>query len=168
MVEQTGVRFELTVDGEKQLDRALSRFGEHLGDLSPFFEEVANLLTDIVEAQFSEQGGRTGQWQSLSPQYAKWKARIFPGQPILVATGRMRESLIGRTGDSIREISSNEMRWGSSVRTGRGAPYPVFHQRGGDTLPQRKIIDLTEEDREAIMKMLQRFLIGDPEEFYGD
>ena len=167
MVEETGIRFELTVDGEKQLDRALSRGGDHLSDVSPFFEVAADMIAGFVELQFDTQGGRTGGWAPLSPQYAAWKFAQVGAQPIMVFTGRLKRSLVERGANNIREISPDRMRWGTSIKTAKDAPYPIFHQRGGrgERPPQRRIIDLTENDRNALMKALQRFILGDPEEF---
>ena len=165
MVEETGIRFELTVDGEKQLDRALSRGGDHLSDVSPFFEVAADMIAGFVELQFDTQGGRTGGWMPLSPQYAAWKFAQVGAQPIMVFTGRLKRSLIERGANNIREISSDQMKWGTSIKTAKGAPYPIFHQRGTSRMPQRRIIDLTEDDRNALMKALQRFMVGDPGEF---
>jgi phage gpG-like protein len=164
MVEQ-GVRFTMEVEGEVQLDRALSRFGDHLSDMSPFFEVVANMLQDIVGQQFDTEGGRTGGWTPLSPQYAAYKLSQVGSQPTLVYTGRMRRSLIERGGDNIREITSDSLRWGTSVRSEGGFPYPRAHQTGTRKMPQRRIIDLTEDDRRSLMKALQRFFVGDPGEF---
>ena len=156
---ETGIHFELSVDGEVQLDRALSRFGEHIPNMQPFFEMAADMISGFVRAQFESEGGRTGGWAPLSPKYAAYKLSKVGSQPILVYTGRMRQSLIEKTGDNIREIGTDRMRWGTST------PYAIWHQRGTSKMSQRKIIDLTEDDRMALMKALQRFLVGDPAEF---
>jgi len=155
----TGIRFEIEVDGEQQLDRALSRFGDRLRNIQPFFEIAADMVAGFVRAQFESEGGRTGGWAALSPRYAAYKLAKVGPQPILVFTGRMRQSLIERTGDNIREIGTDSMKWGTST------PYAIFHQRGTSKMPQRKIIDLTEDDKMALMKTLQRFIAGDPAEF---
>ena len=159
MVEESAVRFTIDVDGETQLDQALSRFGNHLSDMTRFFELAADMLSGFVQQQFDTEGGRAGAWAPLSPFYAAYKLARVGSAPILVYSGRLRMSLIERTGDSIREITPDAMKWGTSV------PYATFHQRGGRFLPQRRMIDLTEDDRRALMKALQRFLVGDPEEF---
>lgn len=154
-----GIRFEVTVDGEKQLDRALSRFGDHLGDMRPFFQKASEMISSAVEEQFETEGSRTSGWAPLSPRYAAWKMAQVGNQPILVFTGRMKKSLIGEGPDSIREADRDQLRWGTSV------PYAIFHQRGTSRMPQRRIIDLTEQDRQDLMKALQRFMVGSKEEF---
>ncbi len=166
MVEQ-GVRFTLEIEGEVQLDRALSRFGEHLSDMAPFFEQLSNKLMSITSLQFDSEGGRTGGWAPLSPQYAAYKLSQVGAQPLLSYSGRMRRSLTERGGENIREITSDSLRWGTSVRSSGGFPYPRVHQTGGPraNIPQRRIIDLTEDDRREMMKMLQRWMVGDPGEF---
>jgi hypothetical protein len=45
------------------------------------------------KAIFASQGaaGGSGRWPKLSPGYAKWKKRVFPGRKILVLSGEMKE-----------------------------------------------------------------------------
>lgn len=145
---------QFEIEGEVQLDRALSRFGDRIVDLSPFFRNVSDQLEGAIREQFETEGQRSGGWAPLSPRYAEWKEANYPGQPIMVLTGRLRESLVGGGESSIREVSRDQLKWGSSIEYGRK------HQRGEGNLPQRRIIDLIESDRRMIMKTLQRHLVS--------
>jgi phage gpG-like protein len=150
---QGGIHFEISVDGEVQLSRALSRFGDRLFHMRPFFATAAEQVQKSVAAQFDAQGGRTGGWRPLSPRYAAYKLAQVGSKPILEYSGRMRRSLTGQGGDSIRELDDNHLRWGTRT------PYAIYHQRGTRRMPQRRIIDLTEDDRRGLMKSLQQFLM---------
>jgi phage gpG-like protein len=151
--EQTPIRFSLEVDGERQVDRALSRFGDAIRDPRGYFELAADILREITEEQFASEGG--GRWAPLSPAYAAWKMTQVGARPILTFSGRMRRSLTERGGENIREVTNDEMKWGSRV------PYAVFHQRGTARMPARPIFDLSEEDRTRLLKELQAWIVGE-------
>jgi len=158
-VVASGVKFEFQVDGEAQLVRALSRYGDKIGDMTPYFRSVAKLLSQIIRQQFDSEGGRTDAWRPLSPEYAAWKMRQVGSKPILVFSGRLRRSLVDKGEGGIEDIGRDGLRWGT------GVPYAIYHQRPTGGKSPRRIIDLTEGDREAIMKMLQRFFAEGPKEF---
>lgn len=48
----------------------------------------------LVTASRFVPAGAPGGAALLSPRYAKWKAKRYPGRPILTATGQLRDSLI--------------------------------------------------------------------------
>ena len=85
-----------------------------------------------------------GLYPPLSPAYAAQKAKRFPGASILVATGRLRDSISGRVGlqskpsvDSILQIGRQSLILGTRV------PYGIFHQSDAprkSNLPQRKFL----------------------------
>jgi len=148
-----GMSFEF--EGDVQLGRALSRFENAVVNLQPFFTQTATFLETSVGKQFSSQGGRTGGWAPLSPSYAAWKAVNFPGAPLMVATGALRASLSGRSSDSIREVRRDQLKWGTRVG------YAGVHQRGSGNMPQRRVVDLVNDDRRDIMKSLHRRVISE-------
>lgn len=63
---------------------------------------------------------------------------------ILVETNRLRASLTGESGDSVREAAQTYGVFGTSV------PYAHFHQDGGHNLPQREHVGLNNELLEDI------------------
>lgn len=64
-------------------------------------------------------------WKPLTEDYAKWKARKYPGAPILVRTGALRDSLVsGFAPHSVFEVFPTEMRIGTDVS------YAMYHQTG--------------------------------------
>lgn len=147
------VAFSFTVEGEVQVSRMLSRTTEKISNLRPFLDNVAVFLEATMEEQFDTEGSRSGGWVALSPRYAEDKLARWGSQPILVASGGMRRSLIGASGASIRrQLGGDTLEFGTSV------PYAKYHQTGTSRMPMRKILDLTSDDRRTVMKMLQRHL----------
>jgi len=144
------------IDGDVQLARALSRFGDNVKDLRPAFWDITKLFWDIEKQQFNTEGGYgSGGWKGLSPNYEAWKARNYPGKPILQRTGRMMSSLTGQTGDTIKELNPMSLRLGTSVN------YAIYHQEGTSRgLPKRKPIQLTEQDKRNWVKTIQRWLVN--------
>lgn len=148
-------QFSLNIEGEEQVSRLLSRTTERASDLRPFIDWVGDFLPTTMKEQFDSEGGRTGGWAPLSPDYAAQKALRYGSQPILVASGRMMRSLTTPGAGSInRKIGRDSLEFGTSV------PYAIFHQKGTSRMPQRRIIDLTESDRRSILKGLQKHLFG--------
>lgn len=160
MAEGFDITFE--VSGDTQIMRGLSRFAEDVKDLSPAFREMAKDFKKIEQGQFGSAGGRgSGGWQPLSKSYAEWKSRNFPGIPLMVLSGLMRESLQGNNPWTIEEIEPHQMRLGTRI------PYAKMHQQGGSKLPQRRLIDLTEDDKTRWMKFVQQYLVGRIDEEFG-
>ncbi|MFZ9311565.1 MAG: phage virion morphogenesis protein [Arenimonas sp.] len=149
------LRITFTIEGEAQFDRALSRFGDGVSDLRPAWSGVAGVLRQHMTRQFASEGshGQAGGWKPLSKRYAKWKAKKFPGRPILEATGKMKRSLTGVTGDTVLVMQPLIFGIGTKRK------YASYHQRGGGRLPQRKIIDLTEADKRDVARAIQRALV---------
>lgn len=87
----------------------------------------------------------------LSARYARTKASLFPGQPILVATGRLRASFAQFTRDSIAVIGRDRLVYGTRV------PYAMEHQFGvpARNLPARPPIQLSSRMRAGLVSILR-------------
>ena len=156
-------RFGFEVSGEVQIARLFSRFGDGVEDISSPLEEIADDFFEVEQRLFDSEGGtgEHGAWAPLSPRYAAWKARAFPGRGILVAENRMKQSLTTRTGDSIRKIDALELRVGTRIRSKKGGfPYPAAHQTGTSKTPRRRVIDIAESDKRNWTRFVQRYLVG--------
>lgn len=130
-----GLEFE--VQGEKQVRVGISRVMRSVSDLRPLWDLFRGEFTVYERAQFATQGGagRSGRWRPLSPAYAARKRRIYGEQPILVASGRLRQSLT--EGPEVFDARPRMLTIGSSVE------YGAYHQAGAGRLPQRKPIDVS-------------------------
>lgn len=149
-----GLRLDFDFYGDTQLSRTLARVTEDLSDLTPAWEEMADSLLAAEQAQFSTEGGyASGGWSPLSPRYAAWKAKHYPGQPIMVATGDLRADLTSRP-FGIESIEPHQMAIGSDNEVGG------YHQRGDGNNPQRRVVELTESTRAEWVKIAQRHVFG--------
>ena len=149
------IRFELTVAGEKALDRAFNRVDQYISDFRNMWPAVTADFYSIEEELFNTEGGSgaSGKWAPLSPAYKKYKAKKFPNQPILRATNNLFESLTGPDAPgSIYRADKFELTIGSKE------PYAVAHQKGL-RVPRRPAISLTERDKRRMQKTLQKELV---------
>ena len=122
-----------------------SKWGQYL------FPNLTAALEAVTEKQFAAQGhGTTGGWMPLSPEYARWKNLHWPGRPILVLTGALREALTnsGASG-ALRETTPTTMAYGT-----QGIEYASYHQGGAPdvNLPARPPVDFAAGDRELIIE----------------
>lgn len=143
-----------TILGDVVLARALSRFGEGVRDFRPVWEQIRNDFVRIEGEQFDSEGSRGGEpWAPLSPTYAAWKARHFPGQPIMRLTMELWSQLAVGTGLFVDSGPMQLRMYPTLARAG-------IHQQGSPmtNLPARRLVALTEEDKMGWMKMIQNFV----------
>jgi phage gpG-like protein len=141
--------------GGHVFQRAFTRFVSDLSDLTPLWDKLADALRDSTRRNFATEGASSGaRWHPLSPRYGTWKAKHYPGQPILQRSGVMMESLVNDGHGSIYERRPAAMAWGTSV------PYAKYHQTGTTRgLPARPIIRLTDADQDDMTKLVHRHLL---------
>jgi phage gpG-like protein len=106
--------------------------------------EAARIIKKSSKANFILKG--SGQYAPLSKRYAKSKSRIKPNAPILVFSGRLGNSIVGQTSDSILKITPDSLTLGTRV------PYARFLDEGTKKMPARKPLFLTEKMVEQIFK----------------
>ena len=150
------IEIKLEVDGEVQMSRKLSRFGESIKNMKPLLKMIKKDFVEITKKQFRSQGRYgSGGWQSLYPSYADWKAKHVGSKPILQRSGRMFASLIGQTGETIERMTNTELEMGTMV------PYAIYHQSilPRTKLPRRPVIELTEADKTRWAKMAHQYAL---------
>jgi len=151
------VKIRFVVDNEVQLSRAFETGIAQFLNLEVPFNKMADDFYQTMAGVFSAEGAfeeRT-KWQDLSPTYAIWKSRNFPGRKILERTGRLKTSLTTRGGsDSVLEVTPNSLSVGTMV------PYALRHQRGNPStnLPMRKIIELTDAQKKRWVHIMHRYM----------
>src|SRR6185436_13207261 len=137
--------FEVT--GVEEVKAGLAALAEKVGDLRPFWREIfAPKYYAIVQDLFAT-GGRArggggkfkgGAWARLSPTYRVWKQKFYPGQPILVRDGTLRNSLHWY-GDSPGYGGVFDAQ-PSFVVVGTSVPYAGYHQYGTKKMPARSFL----------------------------
>jgi len=149
------VNLTFTVNGEKQLDRALGLYASAVKDMRPVWPDIRDDFTDGQEEQFSSQGqSGSGGWVSLSSDYGAWKALNFPGMPILQRTGRLKSSLTERSHADFRYEAGR-----MGLTMGTKVPYAGYHQTGTRKMPRRPPIELTEAQRRGWVKMIHAYIV---------
>ncbi len=119
------MRIKFDISGNQQVDLTMSRFQGRAQDMRPAFDEMADSFEEWMTRQFDTEGSyTTGRWSPLSPPYAKWKAKNYPGQGILQRTGRLfRQLTMQPFGVDVREPRY--------AIFGTALPYANYHQQGG-------------------------------------
>ena len=121
--------------------RNIERLSENLTDGFDW-ESLAPMVAEAAADVFASQG--RGGWAQLSPAYARWKERNFPGKGILDLTGAYISAAtqIGAPHNLV-EVGPDHLTYGVE-----GLDYPVFHESGTDRLPARPVFDLLAEDED--------------------
>lgn len=141
-----------TVVGETVINRAFTRLVAGVQDFSEVFEKIGEDFRDIEKEQFDAEP-----WVPLSPAYAVWKELHFPGQSLLRLTDRLYSSMTSLGGpDNVNIIQPLQATFGAGGESGR---YGVFHQLGTMNMPQRKVIDFTEDDKRMFTKTMHTYMV---------
>lgn len=141
------------IQGEEKFERALSLLYDSFRDWRRLWPQIAAEFYRIEKEQFNSQGasGASGAWQELSAGYEKYKALTYPGRPILQASGHLKESITDPTNrDHVFRMTETSLTIGTTDPVGR------YHQRGSERLPQRKIFDLTDDDKRHLRDVARR------------
>jgi phage gpG-like protein len=146
-----------TFFGDKQIDRTIEDREERADDLRPAWDVLADRFRKMELRQFGSQGRYgSGGWAPLSPKYRLWKARRYPGKPILRRSDDLFRSLTERP-FGVEVIDQHVAVFGSDV------DYGEHHQRGTPRMPRRRPVEFPESERREWVKVIQRFLVtGEP------
>ena len=128
---------EIRVIGLEDLTNAtgeMKKWGERPFDGVASFYIRKNWM-DRIDRAFVTKGQSIGtKWIPLWTSYAAWMGRHFPGRPLLVLRGPMKQSL---TDESSRNAIYNR-KGGRQLILGTRIKYAKFHQYGTDKMPARK------------------------------
>lgn len=148
------VDFEFRVYGDRQVDRTLDGFARAAADMSPAWERLRVRFLAMERRQFASIGNYgSGGWRALSPAYARWKARHYPGKPILRRTDELYRSLT--QGPQISILLPRRMILGSAVPYGRHHQAPTVPGRP----PRRRPIELPASERREWIRVIQAHLV---------
>lgn len=121
------------VDNDKSFAKALDGAIKDVGDLRFAMGEISRDIFKNTKKNFIL--GGSGKYPPLSPAYFRFKQKVKPGAPILVFSGRLRDSVTGTgTRDTIRNIGKQSLVQGTKV------PYARFVQEGTSKMPLRKFL----------------------------
>lgn len=141
------------IGDEAQYARRFEVLGDEARHLREPLGRIRDRIVDSVGEQFLTEGARGGTpWPQLSPQYAAFKAEAFPGRPMLVRTGAMREALLAPPRKGTLLLDDERLVWGiaegaTDAEGERIDERAEGHQTGRGFAPQRKWLALTLADR---------------------
>lgn len=88
------IRLKPELVNDKRFPRFLTNISKRIQDWRSFWLTAwLPWYQQEIQQNFATEGELVGGWPDLSPAYAAWKARHFPGRKIMERTGRLRESL---------------------------------------------------------------------------
>lgn len=135
---------------------ALQRFGEDLSDFTEFWQEyfLPNWYRTST-THFETQGASSGaQWPPLSAAYADWKQKHWPGLPILVLSGALRDSLTQQNdSNAVADMTPTQLSMGTRVT------YARFHQTGTKYMPARPPLRVSREFFMLTAKLMHEFAV---------
>jgi phage gpG-like protein len=138
-----------TVVGIEPCIRRMRLYSRKLSDYSPVWEEMSYAIAEAEESWFATEGG--GSWAPLSQKYAEWKEKVNPGQPLLVFSNNLIESL----------TDPGEVVQGESPETaivGTDVWYAELHQTGTEKMPARPPLISDSEIRVICTNILRSYL----------
>lgn len=162
------------VDNDKRFEKQIKRLSKVVDNLAPAFGEISRDFFKSNIAVFNNKPGlypeyvskTTGTTGAETP-YAKRKQRLYGRvYPILVASGKLRDSLTEPTApntDTILSIGKKSLIMGTNVANEKGVRYPLFHQsdKPRKKIPLRKFLFIGPEAARYVSKekgRLQRWL----------
>lgn len=129
-------------------------------DLRPTLNTIGTSYRKEVKIIFEKKQSRGEgmKWAPLSDNpegkgYASWKAKHFPGRPILVRTGALKQSMITKGAEgNITAIGKTQAIFGTSI------PYGIYHdsdKRRKSKLPRRNFSEPSERRMEIWKKQIE-------------
>jgi phage gpG-like protein len=122
------MKIKITIQGSDKVKKELNKIMSRLSDFSSDFQAMGvDLVRFYSTIPFVSRGSvYGGYWTPLNKAYEAWKAKKYPGRPILVRTGKMQQSFkADHTKRSLKIYNSVE--------------YFKKHQLG-EGVPQRRML----------------------------
>ena len=152
------VAIEFAVLGETQLQRSLLRFSARYLNATPAMVAIMKYLERVSEKQFQSEGASgSGGWEPLAESTLDFKHRNGYPLEILHQTFALRNSVTQWHAPGAERFAGPQgFTWGSRLK------YGIFHQQGAPKvgLARRPVVDLTESQRDDVVKILQRFIVN--------
>lgn len=137
------MQIAITIRGDKATIQKLEKMGQSFFNFKSEMEEIGTLvkLYAAGQAMASQGGVFNAKWPALSPKYAVWKAKHFPGRGPLIRSGNMSRRY---------EFSAKEQ----SVTIRNAADYFRWHQTGTSTMPQRLSLAVNDIQKRMMVQII--------------
>ncbi len=144
------IKMQISLSGVKEFEGSLDRMRDVVSDFTPELREIGEWYLGFIQNDvFETEGGVIGEsWSGLNPNYAKNKAKSYPGRGVLEASGEMRTSWKLYTTSHYALIEN-------FAQSDDGEYYAKHHQEGTGRLPQRMFVKFTDQVQETIVDMFK-------------
>jgi len=130
-------------------------------ELYPVWDKVLDILYKAEQKLFAQEG-RTEEhdkWEKLSPRYAAWKKRHYPGKGILTLTRGLRESMTYPFDIHHVEKRPRRLTWGSHHLVSGGHDLGGIHAEGRDNMLPREPIRITQHNVDNIADTVVDYML---------
>lgn len=147
---------------DKEVADFLKSMATNLNKVKDGDKKYAGLLSAIVFrdviGHFTQQEGSEGPWAPWSESYQEHMKKIGrQGNMILQFTGRLRNSF-----QPTNFRATNEgLLWFNKAQTSLGFPYAFAHDTGGERLPKRDFMWLSDKAVEDISEQTLNFMLDE-------
>lgn len=151
-----GVLFSFNVMGETQVQGMILGIRKRVKNLMPIWDKVDAILRKSSKYMFNKRGGSRFKWPPLPKKYRDAKKKLYPGKPLLVATGDLKRSMINTGGEHVLEKHRKYMWFGTSVA------YAGYHQspkRRKTKLPRRPFIYIDRKNVSSIVSLMREHCV---------
>lgn len=145
---------------DEGLRKFLSQLDKNLATVKGGKKQYTGLMSAIVFQDvlkhFEQEQGSDGKWKPWSESYADAMAKSgHGGNKKLQFNGRLRQNF---KPTSFRSVKDGIL-WFNDARTQGDFPYAFAHNSGGDTLPKRDFMWLSDKALEKMAEQTLAFLL---------
>lgn len=146
----------LGADVYKAIDKIKANMREMKEGDKRFVAQIsAPIYKDVID-HFKQEEGQDGQWTAWSDSYAEHMDRKGKGgNNILQYSGRLRNAFK----PTMWRRGKDGLTWFNNAKTKSGFPYAFAHNEGGDTLPKRDFMWLSDQPLLLISQMAARYFM---------
>ena len=139
------------IENDEQFKANINSATKSVGNLRFPLGEISRDIYKTTRQNFILKG--EGKYPSLSKKYAERKKKEKPNSPILVYSGRLRDSVTGSgNSESIRIIGNQ------SLVQGTNTPYARFVQEGTKKMPERKYLFIDDAQAGRFSRILADYV----------
>lgn len=140
------MKIVITISGDKDEMARLKRLKAELFNFSRAMRQIGSQVSSYYAGEaFASQGGIFGKvWKPLSPVYAAWKAKHYPGRPPLELTGTMRRSFRFSTSNTSATITNTSNHY-------------KYHQSSAprSKLPRRQMAGINNDVKTMVQRIIK-------------
>jgi hypothetical protein len=142
-----------TITGDRRVKQLLSEMVDRTTGVEAAWPGVGDVIAEAMHEQFATEGSHLlgHKWAPLSPKYLAWKVKKGFHPERLRQTDQMRLGLIGRP-MPIEEYRPMSATFGTDDEKAH------WHQEGTSRMPQRQIINVTDDLADDVNSVLARYI----------